>query len=655
MTGFAPDARITNSPISKISYRRTRRLRFLFAALRTRSLSAREELARIATKDQLGFTELLTAMQTQLAGGEVDIEINSRRKKAFVDLAWLLANQPTDPHPSKQPKGHQIDAQKSLIVYRWVIEFLGIKRFHQMHLIDALMLAIRLGDEDLSNTVRPKIRPWLFWIPKIAPKKLKTTRALGIAELLNIGFVFGKDFSLSSKLLLVDSENPFRAEPEPLKQLESSNSWLRKLSRQLLPKGAAELTFGAGFENPFDSLSTKSTKPVVGKRLVTVIVSCYKPTKAIISSVNSILASSYQNLEVLVIDDASPRTYEEILSEVENLDLRVRVVRQKENGGTYRIRNRALGEAKGELVTFHDSDDWMHPQRIAWQEKAISGQKVANVSMSTRVTEMLECVESGRRLRIGICEPSLMFLRKPVVSKIGFFDHVRKGADSEYRKRIEKAFGQDLDIIAPFKALTLQRADHGGLTDGDLGFRWIVDYRLRYKDLYLNWHRKSEVLHLPAGNPRKFYAPRQMRFRGDLATKHRDKDLVIGANFCDQKNVDFIAEAINEALAADKTVGFWHIPTMYPLALTRTLRPRVMELLNKGKAQLVYPEDNLDIGKLWLASPSAYLVSRAKVVFNWKIAEFDFVNIREEPETWNVEGEKLDQFLHTELLGLMSD
>lgn len=135
MTGFAPDARIANSPISKISYRRTRRLRFLFAALRTRSLSAREELSRIATNDQLGFTELLAAMQSQLDGGEVKIEINNRRKKAFIDLAWLLSNQPTDPHPSKQPKGHQIDAQKSLIVYRWVIEFLGITRFHQMHLL----------------------------------------------------------------------------------------------------------------------------------------------------------------------------------------------------------------------------------------------------------------------------------------------------------------------------------------------------------------------------------------------------------------------------------------------------------------------------------------------------------------------------------------
>lgn len=655
MTGFAPDARITNSPISKISYRRTRRLRFLFAALRTRSLSAREELSRIATNDQLGFTELLTAMQSQLDGGEVKIEINNRRKKAFVDLAWLLANQPTDPHPSKQPKGHQIDAQKSLIVYRWVIQFLGIKRFHQMHLVDALMLAIRLSDEGLASKVRPKIRPWLFWIPKIAPKKLKTTRALGIAELLNIGFVFGKDFSLNSKLLLIDEQNPFRGEPDALEKLESSKPWLRELSKQLLPRGAAKVEFGEAFKTPFDSLSTADVKSVVGKRLITVIVSCYKPNETILASVRSILASSYQNLEVLVIDDASPKSYERLLKRVEDLDLRVKVVKQKQNGGTYRIRNRALGEAKGELVTFHDSDDWMHPERIAWQEKAIRGQKVANVSMSTRVTGMLECVESGRRLRIGICEPSLMFLRKQVVSKIGFFDHVRKGADSEYRKRIEKAFGQDLDIIAPFKALTLQRADHGGLTDGDLGFRWIVDYRLRYKDLYLNWHKKSEALHLPAENPRSFYAPRQMRFRSDLATKHREKDLVIGANFCDQKNVDFIAETINEALAADKTVAFWHIPTMYPLALTRTLRPRVMELLNSGKAQLVYPEDNLDIGKLWLAAPSAYLVSRENREFNWKIEEFDFVNLEDASETWSAEGPKLQQLLHTELLSLLGN
>jgi hypothetical protein len=136
-----------------------------------------------------------------------------------------------------------------------------------------------------------------------------------------------------------------------------------------------------------------------------------------------------------------------------------------------------------------------------------------------------------------------------------------------------------------------------------------------------------------------------MRFRSDLATKHREKDLVIGANFCDQKNLDFIAETINEALAADKTVGFWHISTMYPLALTRTLRPRVMELLNSGKAQLVYPEDNLDIGKLWLAAPSAFVISRELKDFSWNVDEFDFVSLADQPETWNLDAKEMSREL----------
>ena len=645
MTGFAPDVRITNSPITKISYRRTRRLRFLFAALRTRSLSAREELARIATNDQLGFTELLGAMQNQLDGGDARIEINQRRKKAFVDIAWLLANQPTDPPAHLQPKGHQIDAHKSLIVYRWVIQFLGIKRFHQMHLVDALMLAIRLGDDELAQKVSPRIHPWLFWIPRLAPRKLKTTRALGIAELLNIGFVFGKDFSLNSKLLKIDAKNPFRGTAEPLEKLNDSRPWLDAFSKQVLPRNAQKLSFDAPFRNPFDSLTTTPTKQVVGSRLISVIVSCYKPTEAILVSVKSILASSYQNIEVLVVDDASPKTYQPTLDRVAELDFRVRVIKQAKNGGTYRIRNRAIGEAKGELITFHDSDDWMHPRRIEWQEKAIRGKKIANVSMSTRITENLECVESGRRLRIGICEPSLMFVKKEVIPKIGFFDSVRKGADSEFRKRIEKAFGQDLDIISPFKALTLQRADHGGLTDGELTFRWIVDYRLRYKDLYLNWHRKSSSLYETADEKRSFYAPRPMRFKKDLSVKEREFNLVIGANFCDQKNVDFLNETINEALAADKTVGLWHIPTMYPLALTRSLRPRIMDLLNSGKAQLVYPEDKLEIDSLLLAAPSAFVISRELREFAWQTKQFDYVSLQEEPETWNLDAQEFSNEL----------
>jgi hypothetical protein len=84
---------------------------------------------------------------------------------------------------------------------------------------------------------------------------------------------------------------------------------------------------------------------------------------------------------------------------------------------------------------------------------------------------------------------------------------------------------------------------------------------------------------------------------------------------------------------------------MYPLALTRTLRPRVMELLNSGKAQLVYPEDNLDIGKLWLAAPSAFVVSRELKDFQWNVEQFDFVSLDNEPETWNLKTREMSREL----------
>lgn len=649
VTGFPPDAAITNSPITKISYRRTRRLRFLFAALRTRSLSAREELARIATNDQHGFVELLDLMRKQLAGQQVQLTKNRRRLRAFVDLAWLVSNQPTDPPAHLQNKGDATDAERAQLIYRWAINQLGFRRFQQMHHADALMLGIRIDDAELMAGARRRLRSSFSFMANFYPRQLPTIRALGIAEVLNLGFVFGKDFSLSSKFLKTDADNPFRAQLDPLSQIASSNNWLRRFSDAVLPKALSPLILKQSL-TPFDSLAAQPPEPVIEERLITVVVSCYKPKQALVSSVSSILASSYQNLEVLVIDDASGVDYAPILTQVEALDLRVRVLTQLENGGTYRIRNRALDQAKGQLITFHDSDDWMHPQRLAMQERRLrSENRIANISMSTRVTDNLEAVASGRRLRIGLCEPSLMFKREAVKVKIGYFDVVRKGADSEYRKRIEKYFNQELEVIYPFKALTLQRADHGGLTDGELSFRWIVDFRLAHRDAYNHWHKTADRLFIQNNAVRDFYAPRPILFPSSIAYNRRTMGLVIAANFCDQQNVDGVMEIINKALREKKTIAFWQLATMYPLALTRSLRPQIIELLNSNRARMVYSEDKLEINRLLIAAPSAYLISRQNRPSNWQVRLFETVKLEDSTETWVAKGNGLQELIDTSL------
>ena len=638
-SGFSRELTLSNSPITRISYRRTRRLRFLFAALRTRSLLAREELARIASNGELGFQALLS----EIVANPQAVPANRRRLRAFADLAWLLHN---------QGMGLQ-DLQSAAQLYRFASNGFGSRSVKQMHWADQILLGMRIGDAELAAAARPRLKTSFSWLPAWLPARLKTKRALGVSETLNTGFVFGKDFSVLGKLLLVDLDNPFRDQPDPLEVIAADrarvDAWVTRLSRYTLPRQLAPIRLSAQPElTPYDSLEVDSAqfRPFVDGPLLTVVVSCFRPDYHLLTSVRSILNSTYQNLEVLVIDDASGPEFDARLMQAAALDPRVKVLRQPQNGGTYRIRNRALDEAAGELITFNDSDDWMHPQRLELQAKRLIGSdRIANISMSTRISERLEAVESGRRLRIGLCEPSLMFWRERAVRKAGYFDKLRKGGDSEFRWRLSKAFGQDLEVIYPFRCLTLQRADNGGLTQGDLGFRWIIDFRLAFRDSYSYWHRKTERLYSPADETRVFYAPRPMRFQRSADDSVTSLDLVIAANFCDGVAVKALLPRINQAIEAGNSVGLLQLSTMYPLALTRSFRPQILDLLNQGKVRTVYSSDRLNLAELEVHSTSALLSSFSQADYQWVVAKLSYTPLNDSQESWVSSGSGLQEIV----------
>ena len=92
--------------------------------------------------------------------------------------------------------------------------------------------------------------------------------------------------------------------------------------------------------------------------MISVIVPVYKAEKYLHRCVDSILAQSYTNFELLLIDDGSPDNCGAICDEYAAKDSRVRVF-HKENGGVSSARNLGLDNARGEWVTFVDSDDWI--------------------------------------------------------------------------------------------------------------------------------------------------------------------------------------------------------------------------------------------------------------------------------------------------------
>lgn len=97
--------------------------------------------------------------------------------------------------------------------------------------------------------------------------------------------------------------------------------------------------------------------------LISVIVPVYNVEQYLMRCVDSIRKQTYQNLEIILVDDGSPDRCPELCEEIKSLDSRVKVIHKK-NGGLGFARNSGLDMATGAFVTFIDSDDWISEAHI---------------------------------------------------------------------------------------------------------------------------------------------------------------------------------------------------------------------------------------------------------------------------------------------------
>ena len=117
------------------------------------------------------------------------------------------------------------------------------------------------------------------------------------------------------------------------------------------------------------ALTLKNVKPkptvnVPGfEPLVSIIVPAYNEGKVISTTLRSLLASTYRNFEILVIDDGSTDDTAEVVTAMAAQHPAIRLIRQT-NGGKSKAANRALSEARGDIVVAVDADTMVAPEAI---------------------------------------------------------------------------------------------------------------------------------------------------------------------------------------------------------------------------------------------------------------------------------------------------
>lgn len=101
--------------------------------------------------------------------------------------------------------------------------------------------------------------------------------------------------------------------------------------------------------------------------LVSIITPCYNASEFIGQTIESVLAQTYQNFEMIIIDDCSTDNSIDVISKYIRKDNRIKLIKLKNNSGSAVARNIGIKEAKGRYIAFLDSDDLWVPEKLIKQ------------------------------------------------------------------------------------------------------------------------------------------------------------------------------------------------------------------------------------------------------------------------------------------------
>lgn len=177
--------------------------------------------------------------------------------------------------------------------------------------------------------------------------------------------------------------------------------------------------------------------------LITVVIPTYKRASLVLRAIRSVQNQTHKNLEIIVVDDASPDNTEKVVRSI--TDARIRYIRHEQNAGlAANGRNTGIQAACGEFIAFLDDDDEWLDTMIEKQLKVIEAHDAVlcaalvngiHIKCHRRNSVTLEDLRKGNDF-----DPSSLMARTPVLKELLFDEDLRQGEDWDLFIRMARKY-----------------------------------------------------------------------------------------------------------------------------------------------------------------------------------------------------------------------
>jgi glycosyltransferase involved in cell wall biosynthesis len=274
----------------------------------------------------------------------------------------------------------------------------------------------------------------------------------------------------------------------------------------------------------------ESEAPATGSPLVSAVITTYNYARFLPGAIEGVLAQTYPNIEVVVVDDGSTDDTREVVGRYASRG--VRYVYQ-DNRGPGPARNRGLQATSGSIIAFCDADDVWLPDKIATQLAHLQrhpeiGLVTAHAYACDEALQPMSIVHAGRGdseyvfeellVRNIVLNPTCVLARRSAIESVGGFSDVPRWEDWDTWLRVAKHFPVGF-IDQPVAHV---RRHDASLSPIDGGLRLELDGRILERHIGdVASRRKRAVIRVRARSNAYFHAATTRAARGERRQARR--------------------------------------------------------------------------------------------------------------------------------------